>query len=47
LGGDVWAYGTETPWKGVLCSTCLCLVQGIDPYNEDEQACCWNDFRVP
>lgn len=40
-------YGSETPWKGVLCRTCLCLVQGIDPYNEEEQECCWEAFWTP
>lgn len=39
-------YGWETPWKGVLCRTCLCLMQGIDPENEDEQARCWDAFRT-
>lgn len=40
-------YGTETPWKGVLCRACLCLVAGVDPYNEAQQDACWHAFWRP
>lgn len=40
-------YGSHTPWKGVLCRTCLCLVQGIDPFNKEEQTHCWDAFATP
>jgi len=37
-------YGTQAPWKGVLCRACLCLIQGTCPSNAAEQEGCWDAY---